>query len=324
MAARTVVIASPNSVHFKDFRKRDPPPVSLFVKAWTLEELLAALPFVNPALKVGVLVERWRQQGGNPRAVFKAHAYDAAVARTNGWVGKLSRDVLRRIYSGVAGEEIEEKDVNSPNSSVATYVHCEPPFNKPIIGFISKAVQQAVESAVPESTLRQVKHALPEEMVALGQEFERATVQLLGSGGVFRVVGTHPQCRVAAMPMSAGCALRCLGVHPSLGENFAKRALRLALDVFDCVVRPGGRVLIPQNFLCSCYFPPPPCSCHSTGWLVVLRCLLCDVRLCGLLCDGQLMTRARRRTRRPRAAGPCQVRKTLVLSTFEGVVSRRS
>ncbi len=62
--ARTVVIAPPNSDHYKDFKKRRPSPLSLYLEHWTLEELLAARPYTNPNVTEQEVVERWLQQGG--------------------------------------------------------------------------------------------------------------------------------------------------------------------------------------------------------------------------------------------------------------------
>jgi hypothetical protein len=68
--ARTVVIAPPNSDHYKDFEKRrprPPSPLSLHLEHWTLEELLAARPYISPNVTEREVVERWLQQGGQPQ-----------------------------------------------------------------------------------------------------------------------------------------------------------------------------------------------------------------------------------------------------------------
>jgi hypothetical protein len=62
--ARTVVIAPPNSDHYKDFKKRrrslrpTGSPLSLHLEHWTLEELLAARPYINPNVTDQEVVER--------------------------------------------------------------------------------------------------------------------------------------------------------------------------------------------------------------------------------------------------------------------------
>ncbi len=59
-----MVIAPPNSDHYKDFKKRRPSPLSLHLEHWTLEELLAARPYINPNVTEREVVKRWVQQGG--------------------------------------------------------------------------------------------------------------------------------------------------------------------------------------------------------------------------------------------------------------------
>ena len=70
VAARTVVVSSPNSSHFKDFEKRRPSPHPLFMEPWTLYELLAARVHIDPSVPQETVVERWMAQGGNPRHVL--------------------------------------------------------------------------------------------------------------------------------------------------------------------------------------------------------------------------------------------------------------
>ena len=96
--ARTVVIAPPNSDHYKDFKKRRPSPLSLYLEHWTLEELLAARPYISPDVTEQEVVERWLQQGGNPRVVLRtADSFMKAVNRTATRLGVMPLDTLRRV-----------------------------------------------------------------------------------------------------------------------------------------------------------------------------------------------------------------------------------
>ena len=102
--ARTVVIAPhPNSDHYnlKDFKKRRPSPLSLYLEHWTLEELLAARPYINPNVTEREVVERWLQQGGGatPGLCFvrQTACFMKAVNRTATRLGVMPLDTLKRV-----------------------------------------------------------------------------------------------------------------------------------------------------------------------------------------------------------------------------------
>ena len=67
------------------------------------------------------MVERWQQQGGNPRVVFDAAlGFREAVEKTNSRLGVMPQEVLRRIYLKTGSLQLEEKGDKDPNSAVVT------------------------------------------------------------------------------------------------------------------------------------------------------------------------------------------------------------
>ena len=205
LAARTVVIASPNSDHFKDFMKRTPSPLHVRLKQWSLEDAIAARLFINDTVSVKELVTRWRQQGGNPRVLFDTYRYEDAVKRTKTKVKTMSPGVLSRIYESPADENLDEGSNDEPNSAVVTYIKSEPPFRSPTIGFISDEVGRMVEAQHTATLLALISRCPPEQRTSYGLAFEGITARLVGKGGPFRVLALpgrlgRARCGIAAVP----------------------------------------------------------------------------------------------------------------------------
>ena len=188
VVARTVVIASPNSDHYKDFKKRRPSPLSLYLEHWTLEEVLAARPYISPDVTEQEVVERWQQQGGNPRVVFDtALGFREAVEKTNIRLGVMPQEVLRRIYLKTGSLQLEEKGDKDPNSAVVTYVRSSPPFNAPTVGFLSNAVRRLVGALNAEGVLALLHRATPSARSAMALDFEAVAIKLIAEGKTFRI-----------------------------------------------------------------------------------------------------------------------------------------
>jgi len=186
--ARTVVIASPNSDHYKDFEKRRPSPLSLYLEHWTLEEVLAARPYISRDVTEQEVVERWQQQGGNPRVVFDtADSFMKAREKTNIRLGVMPQEVLRRIYLKTGSLQLEEKGDKDPNSAVVTYVRSSPPFNAPTVGFLSNAVRRLVGAYNAEGVLALLHRATPSARSAMALDFEAVAIKLIAEGRTFRI-----------------------------------------------------------------------------------------------------------------------------------------
>jgi len=186
--ARTVVIASPNSDHYKDFKKRRPSPLSLYLEHWTLEEVLAARPYISRDVTEQEVVERWQQQGGNPRVVFDtADSFMKAREKTNIRLGVMPQEVLRRVYLKTGSLQLEEKGDKDPNSAVVTYVRSSPPFNAPTVGFLSNAVRRQVGAFNAEGVLALLHRATPSARSAMALDFEAVAIKLIAEGKTFRI-----------------------------------------------------------------------------------------------------------------------------------------
>ena len=144
--ARTVVIAPPDDDHFKDFLKRRPAPLVLYMQPWSLDELRAARLLCQPDVSAtdAAVIERWLQQGGNPRIAYATpEVVLEANQRSNNAVVNVSERVLGNLVFGTRKIRLEEKGNNGATSAIIAY-QSEPPFMRPKTVFISDAVRDLV------------------------------------------------------------------------------------------------------------------------------------------------------------------------------------
>ena len=161
VVARTVVVSSPNSSHYKDFRKRDPSPHPLYMEPWSLYELLAARVHMNPSVSQETVVERWMAQGGNPRNVLRTlDVFKDAQRRTYKCISKFPLEVLDDLLCLPDTVVLEEKEKSAPNSAVVAYAS-KHPFTEPSGVFISNSVLKAVAYKYYQQAFHLIDRAKP-------------------------------------------------------------------------------------------------------------------------------------------------------------------
>ncbi len=190
ISARTVVIASPNSNHFKDFKKRRPGPLTLYMRHWSLAELLVARPYMSPATDAATTVTRWVKLGGIPRFAFgTALELDEAVARTLTRTTTLPLEVVKVLYRNPDVATLVESGENA-----LTYVESEPPFTGPKMGFLSKWVEREVWRTLRVSLMSVILWAQGCERAKHGILFEKLALIVIGEGGKPRVAYLPSEC----------------------------------------------------------------------------------------------------------------------------------
>jgi hypothetical protein len=189
VAARTVVVSSPNSSHFKDFRKRRPSPHPLYMEPWSLYELLAARVHINPSVSQGTVVERWMAQGGNPRNVLRTlDVFKDAQRRTQYVIENLSEHVLQNLLTAPESIRLEEKDLSAPNSAVVAYTS-KAPFTEPRGVFISDSVLRAVAHMFYSRVFHWIDTATPGERRGTAADaFQAIACEVLAGNCEFQVV----------------------------------------------------------------------------------------------------------------------------------------
>jgi hypothetical protein len=183
VTARTVVIASPNSIHFKQFLTRRPRPLVMYMRHWTLAELLAARPDMSPETDAATTLARWVRQGGVPRIVFDTGEYVSAMRQTATAIRSLPLEVVEQVYEHPDLMEVVEGGEQAANSAVLTYVESEPPFTRPKAGFLSHWLEREVWRRLRVGLMRRVIRG--DELH--GVVFERLALIVIGEGGAFRV-----------------------------------------------------------------------------------------------------------------------------------------
>ena len=188
VTARVVVVCSPNSDHFKDFMKRDPPPHSLYMEPWSLYELVAARPYINPSVAVDTVVERWWEQGGNPRNVLRTpDIFKVAQRRTKDKISSLPQHVLEKLLCDPESIQLEEKEVSAPNSAVVAYASA-PPFTAPRGVFISNSVLKAVARKYYLNAFHLIDNAAPSERRGIvANTFQEIACEVLAGKCAFSV-----------------------------------------------------------------------------------------------------------------------------------------
>ena len=188
VAARVVVVCSPNSDHFKDFMKRRPAPHSLYMEPWSLYELVAARPYIDPSVAVDTVVERWWEQGGNPRNVLCTPLiFEAAQNRTEHAIEGFPGSVLERLLHRPHTIRLEEKEVSAPNSAVVAYASA-PPFTTPRGVFISNSVLKAVARMYYLNAFHLIDNAAPSERRGIvANTFQEIACEVLAGKCAFSV-----------------------------------------------------------------------------------------------------------------------------------------
>jgi hypothetical protein len=144
--AKVIINASPDSKHWggNEFSKRrglNPEGYFLYYGTWSIFELVAAAPHINPNLNQEQILARFRLFGGIPRHVF---ALDVVAAKQKQAVGVNSiTDIQAAQIGNNCVPEINTQDTNQPQSSVMGYVS-ESPFVKPIPVIISEEVKEQI------------------------------------------------------------------------------------------------------------------------------------------------------------------------------------
>jgi hypothetical protein len=187
VAARTVVIASPNIGHYKQFVTRVPEPVTLCMRHWTLAELLVARPHMCPGTNEETLVKRWVKQGGVPRSLVSDAQYARACTRTTTTITSLPFEVVEQLYKDPRMANLAEGGDTAPKSAVLTYVESEKPFTEPKMGFLSRWVETAVMMRLRARLMHLIRTADSDECVKFGHVFERVALMMLRVGGTARV-----------------------------------------------------------------------------------------------------------------------------------------
>ena len=230
---RTVVVSSPNNDHFKDFVKVEKPR-RLFTPEWEVWDLLAAREFISVkdsvaithggVVSVDTLLERWKQQGGNPRALFSdPDAFQLAVDATAARLEAMPEHHFRSLLERSNFRQLDEKDATMPNSAVVTYVKVKSAttnsydYDVPKIGFLSPAVKlQAANrhSGTMFGHLRSLKtadvgpHGLVYEALACGLLAKSVNRSFEGVFPSARIAGGVRVCEVAACGCAAGFMLK--------------------------------------------------------------------------------------------------------------------
>jgi hypothetical protein len=189
VVARTVVVSSPNSSHFKEFRKREPPPHVLYMEPWSLYELLAARVHINDSVSPEIVVERWMAQGGNPRNVLRTlGVFTDAQRRTEYKIDTLPEHVLKILLGAPETIRLEEGDETAPNSAVVAYTS-KHPFTKPCGVFISNSVLRAVACQFYGRVFRWIDDAgAGDRRGAAADAFQAIACKLLAGNCEFHVV----------------------------------------------------------------------------------------------------------------------------------------
>ena len=144
--AKVIINASPDSKHWggNEFSKRRGLYLGgrfLYYGTWSISELVAAAPHINPNLNKEQILARFRLFGGIPRHVF---TLDVAAAKQKQAVGVNSiTDIQAAQIGNNLVSEINTQDTNQPQSSVMGYVS-EHPFDKPSPAIISEEVKEQI------------------------------------------------------------------------------------------------------------------------------------------------------------------------------------
>ena len=196
----TVVTASPNRKHFKEFLKGA--GQLRFLPSWSLADLERILPFCdltgNAAARKRVLTERFEIVGGIPRKIFDNSSLEE-------WKSIIASELLEHagdIQSLLANYRDLMKDYTKAHNNLV-FLHSTPPhFDKARLFLASKYVRQCYGQQLKQFERRQradeIKSAWndPARAEEAGKKFEPFAFESLFFGGrfalfPFREDGTH-------------------------------------------------------------------------------------------------------------------------------------
>ena len=249
VAARTVVVSSPNSSHFKDFEKRRPSPHPLFMEPWTLYELLAARVHIDPSVPQETVVERWMAQGGNPRHVLcEKSDFAKAQRRTESKIETLPDHVLQKLITAPESIRLEEGDETAPNSAVVAYTSVHP-FTEPCGVFISDSVLRAVAHMFYSRVFHWINNARPSDCRGTASDaFQAIACEVLAGKCQFQVAALRmgelmvPPCPVSPHPHTPlGVFLEGLVYQPVVASGSTVFHVLLCASVGGRGARGGAR-----------------------------------------------------------------------------------
>jgi hypothetical protein len=257
VAARTVVVSSPNSSHFKDFEKRRPSPHPLFMEPWTLYELLAARVHIDPSVPQETVVERWMAQGGNPRHVLcEKSDFAKAQRRTESKIKTLPDVVLENLITAPESIRLEEGDESAPNSAVVAYTSVHP-FTEPCGVFISDSVLRAVAHMFYSRVFHWINNARPSDCRGTASDaFQAIACEVLAGKCQFQVAALRmgelmvPPCPVSPHP------------HTPLGVSFGRAGVPACCSLWLHRV-PCSVVCFSRRKRCPWWCP---CWCWCWCW----------------------------------------------------------
>jgi hypothetical protein len=206
LPARTVVIAGADSERYRHFRY-DPShsPLVMYMRHWTIAELLAARPHLGPEVDEKTVVKRWVKLGGVLRTVTLLLGYgDGDSDGGTGSVPYLPLVDVEAVYTNPRAWKVLEtlegarRSRGVDNRSVLTYVESTRPFREPTIGFLSSQVENGVLRRHCASVMAIIARAgTSGERAAWERAFKRLALMLITEGGV-PLVGLLPSRRKGA------------------------------------------------------------------------------------------------------------------------------
>jgi hypothetical protein len=202
LPARTVIITGADAEHVYSFLKRQRSASSLLVmymRHWTVAELLAARPHMRPEVDEKTVVQRWVKLGGVPRTVFCGDnsAFECSLQETAANILRLPlRDAMLGVYADWERGRWPMV-LEGHNSDVLTYVESESKsakaparrdFGHPDIGFLSSCVEADVlrrHRAGLIATFGDQSRTLAGSSAE--RAFRRLAIMLITDGGMPRV-----------------------------------------------------------------------------------------------------------------------------------------
>jgi hypothetical protein len=180
VAARTVVIAAPGDDVGAILRRKDASgalPLRLYLRPWTLPELLAARPHINVSLSNADVVRRWAVLGGSPRDVFVRSQLEVqdAVSDVRRAIAELADNDVALILAHPT--EVILDDIWR-SSLVWTYVSTDAGGERPVVGFRSPYI----EFEVCRMKRRAVLSVVREHVTGTGGVFKTIAFDILSEG----------------------------------------------------------------------------------------------------------------------------------------------
>jgi hypothetical protein len=173
--ARTVIFAPPNSRYYKYFLRctdgSGAPPARVFIRQWSLPELLVAREYINAALAIETVVMRWSRLGGTPRHVFSDFdgTFEQRVYESVSRVRRLSLVDLSDLVQRPDEIVLDDGYSDSPNSGVVAYVKSSRPFRRPVVGLLSAHMLSHIWKFQRENIVKAISR-LPSPQAATDSE----------------------------------------------------------------------------------------------------------------------------------------------------------